>query len=316
MPRILFVKTSSLGDVVHHCPAVSEAARHVPGAVIDWVVEEAFAEIPAMHRAVRRTLPVAIRRWRRSLWRPAVWEEMATFRRAVLEERYDAVIDAQGLLKSALISRVASGHRHGPDLASSREPLAALFYEMRHRVPWSLHAVERNRRLVGAALGYAAAGECDYGLRASGQPTLEVRSPFALLLTMTSRTAKLWPEEHWVALGRTLAADGVQCVLPWGSPSEEQRCERIVQGIGQGLVPPRVTLTELARVMQAARVVIGVDTGLVHLAAALGAVTVGLYCGSDPSLNGVYGAVRARNLGAPGAPPSVDEVRSALADLV
>src|ERR671911_3181915 len=102
MKTILFVKTSSLGDVVHNCPAVSDAARALPGAAIDWIVEEPFAGIAAMHAAVRRVIPVAVRRWRSALWRPATWSEMAQWRRALREERYDAVIDTQSLLKSAL----------------------------------------------------------------------------------------------------------------------------------------------------------------------------------------------------------------------
>lgn len=316
MPRILFVKTSSLGDVVHHCPAVSEAVRHVPGAIVDWVVEEAFAEIPAMHRAVRRTLPVAVRRWRRAPWRPAVWAEIGAFRRALAAERYDAVIDAQGLLKSAFVCRFASGMRHGLDAASSREPLATLFYDRVHRVPRSLHAVERNRRLTAAALGYAAAGDIDYGLQVSGAAPLGLSAPFVLLLTMTSRASKLWPEAHWVALGRALAAEGVLSVLPWGSDAEQRRCRRIADGIGDAQVPPRLSLTELARLMRAARAAIGVDTGLVHLASALDVTTVGLYCGSDPARNGVYAGARVRNLGAPGTPPTVDQTRRALAELL
>ncbi len=316
MSRILFIKTSSLGDVIHHCPAVSEAARHFPGAVIDWVVEEAFAEVPLLHRAVRRAIPVAIRRWRAALWRPAVWAEIAAFRRALRAERYDAVIDAQGLLKSALLCRLATGRRHGPDRASAREPLAALFYEARHRVPRELHAVARNRRLTAAALGYAAGGLCDYGLRVEGAAPIAPRAPFAVLLTMTSRADKLWPEPDCIALGSWLAARGVQCVLPWGAPAERERCERIARGIGEALVPERMTLTGLACLMRAACAVVGVDTGLVHFGVALGVPALGLYCGSDPGQTGLYGGPRVKNLGGIGAPPSAAEAQRALAELL
>src|SRR5882672_7868748 len=164
MRRILFVKTSSLGDLVHHCPAVSDAARRRPAAEIDWVIEEPFAGVAAMHRAVRRVIPVALRRWRRAPWNPAVWAEIANFRKTISRERYDAVIDSQGLLKSALIASLASGPKHGMDRASAREPLAARFYDVTHPVPKALHAVERNRRLTASALGYALEGPLDYGL--------------------------------------------------------------------------------------------------------------------------------------------------------
>src|SRR5260221_8661127 len=188
MPSILFVKTSSLGDVVHHCPAVSDAARRLPGVAIDWIVEEGFAGLAAMHAAVRRVIPVAIRRWRASAWRPAVWSEIGEFHRRVAAERYDTVIDTQSRLKSALVARLAAGARHGMDRASAREPLAACFYGVTHAVPRGLHAVERNRRLTAAALGYAIDAPPDYGLR---PPPRAPPPPPVVLLTMSSRTHKL-----------------------------------------------------------------------------------------------------------------------------
>lgn len=319
MPRILFVKTSSLGDVVHNCPAVSDVARLVPGAQIDWVVEEPFAEIAALHGALRRVIPVAIRRWRGAPLSPATWSELGAFRRALREQRYDRVIDSQGLVKSALVSALAAGEKHGLDRASAREPFAARFYAHRHPIPRASHAVERNRQLAAAALGYPLDGACDYGLRVEGAVPIEVREPFALLLTMTSRAEKLWPEERWIELGKGLGARGVRCVLPWGSDAERARCERIAAGLGGApggaLVPRRMTLGELARVLRRARCVAGVDTGLAHLAAALGVPSVAIYCGSDPALTGLYGSARARNLGAEGKPPSAAEVLAALAAL-
>ena len=165
MPRILFVKTSSLGDIVHNCPAVSDAARHLPEAVIDWVVEDAFAEVAALHASVRRVIPVALRRWRAAPLARATWSEAAAFRAALRSERYDVIVDSQGLIKSALVSALARGCRHGLDRASAREPLAARFYNVVHPVPTGLHAVDRNRRLAAAALGYTPDAACEYGLR-------------------------------------------------------------------------------------------------------------------------------------------------------
>ena len=302
MPRILFVKTSSLGDVVHNCPAVSDAARNAAGAQIDWVVEEAFAAVARMHGAVRRVIPVAVRRWRGALWSAAVWREIADFRRSLAAERYDAVIDAQGLLKSALVTRLASGSKHGMDRASAREPVAARFYDVTHQVPRALHAVERNRRLAAAALGYTLNGACDYGLKSEAAGS---SGAYAVFLTMTSRADKLWPEASWIELGRALA---LPIVLPWGNEAERSRAERIARGIGQAVVPQRKAIEELAEVLQNAKSVVGLDSGLTHLAAALGVPTIGIYCASDPALTGLYGAARARNVGAPGRPPQVLEV--------
>jgi heptosyltransferase-1 len=178
-----------------------------------------------------------------------------------------------------------------------------------------MHAVERNRRLAAAALGYTPAAAPDYGLLAEGAPPLDFPTPFALLLTMTSRRSKRWPEERWREVCRVLAARGIRPVLPWGSNGERRRCERIARATDRALVPQRMTLGELARLMPRARCVAGVDTGLAHLAAALGAPTVGIFCDSDPALTGLYGSARARNLGAAGAAPSAAEVLKALEEL-
>ena len=180
------MKTSSLGDVVHHCPAVSDAARSLPGAEIDWVVEEAFAAVPAMHASVRRVIPVALRRWRRELLRPAAWSEFSAFRATLARERYDVIVDSQGLLKSVLICKLASGTLHGLDRASARDRLAPCFYDHAHAIPWSLHAVERNRQLTAQALGYEVSGSPEYALHVK-QHSLPSRASLRLSWWWRSR---------------------------------------------------------------------------------------------------------------------------------
>ena len=301
MTTILFVKTSSLGDVVHNCPAVSDVARALPGVAIDWVVEAPFAGIAAMHPAVRRVIPVAVRRWRSALWKPATWSEMAEWRRALRRERYDAVIDTQSLLKSALISASALGRSHGLDRASAREVLAPMFYDVRHRVPRGVHAVERNRQLAAQALGFSLSDSPSYGLRVP----VAAKSSYAVLLTMTSRADKLWPDERWIELARGLR---MPTMLPWGSEAERERAQRIAEKAGGTAIPRRLGIDELASLFVGAAAVAGLDTGLTHFAAALGVPTVGIYCGSDPALTGIYGAPRASNVGARGRAPDVAEV--------
>lgn len=291
---------------MHHLPAASDAARALGDARIDWVVEEAFAPIVAMHRGVQRVIPLALRRWRRSGWRPSAWEEMRGFVHLLREEEYDAVVDSQSLLKSALVTWITHGPKHGMDAKSAREPLAARFYDARHAVPRHLHAVERNRRLTAQALGFALPAELDYGLRA---PASAASSSGAVFLTMTSRADKLWLEAHWIALGRAL---GIPVLLPWGSDAERERAERIAAALPAAKVPTRMSLEALAQRFSAARCVVGLDTGLTHLAAALGARTAGIYCGSDPALTGIYGAPQAMNVGGAGLPPTPEAVLKAL----
>lgn len=296
--------------MVHNCPAVSDAARKIPGAEIDWVVEEPFAAIASMHGAVRRVIPVRLRDWRRRWWHAAAWREFRAFRDELGAVHYDAVIDTQSLIKSALVASCAHGPRHGMDRASAREPLAASLYQTKHRVPRGVHAVERNRQLTAAALGYALDVELDYGLTAIDPESSAPQAPYAVLLTMTSRADKLWAEESWIALGRAL---GTRIVLPWGSEAERARAGRIAAALADAQVAPRMTVPQLARLFSRARCVVGVDTGLTHLAAALAVRTVGIYCGSDPALTGIYGAARSRNVGALGRAPGVAEVLQALA---
>lgn len=313
--RILLVKTSSLGDVVHNLPVATDIARQFPGAEIDWVVEEGFAELPRLHPAVRRVIPVAVRRWRRSIWSPATWREIGAFRRAVKTDSYDAIIDSQGLLKSALIARTALGPRIGYDRDSAREPAVARYYDRHVAVSRELHAVERNRVLAAGALNYVPATAVDYGIAADTLAAAWLpQGDYAVLLTATSRADKEWPEDDWQALGMALIATGLRCILPGGSPRERDRATRLATKLGRAVAAPAMNLRELAGLLAGARIVVGVDTGLVHLAAALGRPTIALYCGSNPLLTGVLAGTDAINLGGEGSPPPAGEVvRRALA---
>ena len=334
--RVLLVKTSSLGDVVHNLPVVTDFRARFPEAAIDWVVEEDFADIARLHPGVRRVIPVALRRWRRSLPTPATWRELRAFRAMLREEAYDLVIDTQGLLKSALVTRTARGKRCGYAASSAREALAACFYDAGFDVPRALHAVERNRRLAALAGGYGIEEAPDYGIVAAF-PRSELAGPrrgvpgtqrddtqveatqsattrdmsVAVLLTATSRDDKLWPQQHWVALGRALHERGLVCLLPAGSATERQRAGQLALAIPGAVALPPLSLNQLAGQLAAARIVIGVDTGLVHLAAALGRPTLALFCASDPALTGVLARTPAINLGARSEPPRVDDVLAA-----
>ncbi len=310
--KVLLVKTSSLGDVIHNLPVASDIHAAFPAAVIDWVVEESYACIPSLHPAVGRVLPVALRRWRYAFLGAAARAQIGAFGRELRRERYDAVIDTQGLAKSALIARLARGTRHGLDFASAREPLSA-FYDRVHCVPWSLHAVERNRALAAQALGYRVPARVDYGIAApAARPSWLPGGRYAVLVHATSSSSKLWPAERWVELGTRLGTSGTLGVLPWGSAAEQARAHDIAARVPGAVVAPALSLTDAAAMLAGARAVVGVDTGLTHLACALGAPTVGLYCATDPGATGLHGGARIANLGGKNAPPSAQDALDAM----
>jgi lipopolysaccharide heptosyltransferase I len=311
MSRILVIRPSSLGDIVHALPIVHDLRRHRPGIEIDWVVEEPFRALVEMNRGVRRVIPVALRRWRRHVLAPTTWSEIRTFRRDLARERYDAVIDLQEQLKGALIAWFASGPVHGPDRVSVREPAATLFYRHSYRINPQQHLIDRCRHLAGKALGYAPAGPPRFELRAPASHDPHP-SPYAVFLHATSRSDKLWPEAHWLALLAHFTRLGLKVELPWGDSGEAARSERLAAANVGALVPPRRSLPELAAVLARAALVVGVDTGLTHLAAALGTPTVALFLATDPRLAGVERAsARARDLGAAGDVPAPEQVIAA-----
>ena len=304
-----------MGDVVHNLPVVGDLRAAVPDCRIDWVVEEAFSAIPRLHPGIDQVIPVAIRRWRRQPFAARSRSEFADLRNRLRKTRYDEIIDTQGLLKSALIAWMANGRSHGLDWKSSREPLR-IFYDKVYAVPWSTHAVVRNRVLASEALGYALSGNPEYGIaaRPEGVPsTVSVLNSgdFAMLLHATSAKEKEWPEDDWVRLGEYLAARGLTSVLPFGNADEKRRSERLAARIPGARVPPSLGLDQLAALMSKSRIVVGVDTGLTHLAVALGLPAIGIYRKTDPAATGLYGSVKALNLGGIGVTPSSDEVANA-----
>ncbi|MBX9447394.1 lipopolysaccharide heptosyltransferase RfaC [Dickeya chrysanthemi] len=290
--RVLIVKTSSMGDVLHTLPALTDAMQVIHGIQFDWVVEEGFAQIPSWHPAVDRVIPVAIRRWRKSWFSRETRAERAAFKKQLREKRYDAVIDAQGLLKSALlVTRLALGNKHGLDWKSAREPLASWFYQYRHPIARQQHAVERIRELFSVSLNYRKPAEQgDYAIAArfsSAQPADS--QPYLVFLHATTRDEKHWPEAHWRELIALAEPRGLRIKLPWGAEHEHQRAQRLAAGFSHVDVLPRLTLEQVAGVLAGARAVVSVDTGLSHLAAALDRPNMTLYGPTDPGLIGGYG---------------------------
>ena len=314
MANILFIKTSSLGDVVHHMPAVTDARKAHPDATFSWLVEEAFAPLVRLHPAIDTVIPVASRRWRKSLYAPATIAEIRASFRNIRAQRYDEIVDTQGLLRTAILTRTARGMRHGYDASSVREPLASLFYDVRHRVERDMHAVERNRILSGLALGYAPDEAPDFGLDRA-RIGKDSTSRYGLLLHATARREKQWPDADWIAFAK-LFAQRFELLLPWGTEAERARSEYIAAAVPGARVPDRAPLDQIAKLIAGAQFVVGVDTGLLHLAAALGVPVVAIFAGSKPALTGPMGRGRLSILGDDGKPPSVDSVVEAVETII
>lgn len=316
---VLVVRPSSLGDIVHALALVADVRTHRPALAIDWVAEEAFVPLVALEPAVRRIIPVALRRWRRHPLAPATWREFAAFRRDLRRDAYEAVLDLQEQVKGAVIARTARGRRHGPDRASIREPIATLAHDCHHRIDPHQHLIDRCRQLAAAALGYRAEGPPRFGLVVPAPRDGDALPdrPYMVFLHATSRVDKLWPEASWRALIAQFARAGFAVVLPWGNAAERARSERLAADGSGARVPPWQPLPALAALIARAELVVGVDTGLVHLAAALGTPTVSLFVATDARLAGVERAsMRARDLGGVGRAPSVDAVRDAAGALL
>lgn len=290
--KVLIVKTSSMGDVLHTLPALTDAMRAIPELRFDWVVEENFAQIPSWHPAVDRVLPVAIRRWRKHWFGSQQREERLRFKQALQARDYDVVIDAQGLIKSAaLVTRLAKGIKHGQDSRSAREPFASWWYDKRHEITKQQHAVERTRELFAKSLGYEkpqTPGDYAIASHFLAHPPADA-GRYLVFLHATTRDNKHWPESHWRALISLLEPSGLRIKLPWGAEHEHQRAQRLAAGFGHVEVLPKLTLEQVAQTLAGAKAVVSVDTGLSHLTAALDRPNITLYGPTDPGLIGGYG---------------------------
>lgn len=334
MQRILIIKVSSLGDIVHTLPVVADIRRRHPDAQIDWLVEESFADLVRLVIGVRHVIPFALRRWRKRLFCRSTWREISEFRRSLQHGygRYDAVIDCQGLIKTAWAGRLARGpliglnnRTHG----AGYEWPVRFFYNRCISVKPHTHVVERSRQLVAAALGdpplSSDPNEIDFGLDTKAAATALSATSFNLAAQATqytryivfvhasSRADKRWPQQWWIELGQALAQRGIAIVLPWGNDAEHSASESIAQACGAAaFVPPRLTLPAIVGLIDRAAMTVGVDTGLVHIAAALRRPTIELYHFDTAWRTGGYWSPHIIHLGSKAKPAQLDEVKQAL----
>ena len=292
MTRLLIVKTSSLGDIIHMLPAITELQQHQPDIEIDWLVEESFQTVPNWHPFIRRVIPVSIRRWRKQLWQRKTWQEIKQLKQQLQTVNYDVVLDCQGLLKSAVIARWTGVAVSGYNANSIREPLAARFYQKRYSVSRNWHAIKRNRSLVAQCFQYPIMKKINYGLshsvfNCSENKWAKIPKPYIVALHGTSRIDKEWSIESWLHFTKTMAEQGYYCVFPWGNCREKQRADLFKKNNAYVHVLPRCSLDELAMIIKQAKAVIGMDTGLMHIAAALNKKGIALYPVTLPTLTGV-----------------------------
>ena len=334
--KILIVRVSSLGDVVHNMPMLADLQRYFPGAQIDWVVEEAYAPLVRLNRCVGRVIPFALRRWRRALLAAGTRAELGAFRQALQAVAYDLVFDTQGLFKTALVMRMArlapNGRRIGlanATLDSGYEPASRIFHDTSIAVPLQAHAVARARTVAAGALDMAAAAALqpvttattadfclDAPLVSSAASAWLPTVPYAVFFHGTARAAKQWAPAHWIAVGRMLAARGMPVLLPWGSAAEELAAQALAEAIPGARVLPRLPMMHAVLLAQRAALVVGLDTGLTHIAAAYCRPTIELYCDSPRWKTEGNWSPQIINLGDTGQPPAVSDVLQAIERLL
>ncbi|MBU3583781.1 lipopolysaccharide heptosyltransferase I [Polynucleobacter sp. 15G-AUS-farblos] len=336
-PKILLVKLSSLGDVLHNLPLVWDLRARLPNAQIDWVVEEAYVHLlePLRTRegfkGIDRIIPFGLRRWKKHLFKLSTWQQFFAFKKQLQAVTYDTVIETQGLLKSALVcalankspNAVVAGLANATEF-SGYEPAARFFYGHLVQVPVQTHAVDRSRMVMCSALDWPAIQRSDspqfYGSQIQvnlAKPVLpELKTPYVLFFHSTAREAKRWSNEAWITLGKELASRGYQVVLPWGSSAEKAVSVALAKQIPNALVPPGFSIEDAFKVIVGAALTVGVDTGLTHLAAVMGLPTIEIYCDSPRWKTEGYWAYHIRNVGDMQSPPDATEVVKASLELL
>ncbi|OQA33043.1 MAG: Lipopolysaccharide heptosyltransferase 1 [Betaproteobacteria bacterium ADurb.Bin341] len=310
--RILIVQISTLGDVVHALPVISDVRREFPKLAIDWCIDEKYAAIPRLHPAIDRVLPVPTQRWRQHLFSPASWREMRDFRLTLRAVDYDAVLDLQGTLYSALLARQACGPACGYDAAAAHNRLAARFYDATFIIPKIVHPVERKRWLAAAVLELPLETPLDYGINAAPLTADWLPAqPYVVFLSAACHNDKLWPEAYWIELGQALQARGNTIVLPAKTEEERTRAASIAAAIDNAIMAPPLGIEAMAGLLVGAAGIIGKISPLLHLAAALQRPAVSLLADSDAPTDGILSAAPFRNLGGQGTIPDVHAVLNA-----
>lgn len=292
--RVLLIKTSSMGDIIHTLPALTDAGKAFPGITFDWVVEDAFKEIPPWHSLVDQVIPVALRRWRKGIFSRDTRHGWKALRRELHTHQYDLILDAQALVKSAFLTFFTKGLRAGPDWGSAREALASLAYQRKCKVNFYQHAIVRMRELFSQALAYPLPStQPDFGLDLKRFQHATGAENYLVFLHGTTWVTKQWPESYWMQLAELAAQAGYGVKISGGNKAEVERAERIANHSSRTReaveVMPYLKIGEMAALLSQAKAVVAVDTGFGHLAAALEVPTVSIYGSTNPLYTSALG---------------------------
>ena len=287
--KILLVKMSSMGDIFHTFPAVTDLLQHRPDVELHWVVEDAFAEIVSWHPGVKKIIPVSLRRWMKMRnWQ--AWKEFSAWKKQLQQEQYDLVIDAQGLLKSLIVARSAKSKLiEGYDKNSARESFVSYFYHQSFEVDKEQHAVQRTRQLISKIGQYHINHHFSFGIQSFfSKVTPEPKK--LVFIVGTSWSTKLWSPDGWKKLTQIALSAGYQVEIIWGSENEKALAKDIIAACPGATCPDqRMSITAVAERLVAAAGVVGLDTGFSHLAGALEVPTVALYGPTSPLKVGLIG---------------------------
>jgi len=271
MVRILIIKTSSLGDIVHCLPVINDIKYFVPESSIDWLVEECFADVPRLHPGVDSVITISLRTWKKNLRKKSTWIGLYKSIKAIRENHYDIIIDFQGLLKSAFFTLFTRGDIHGFDKTSIREGAASYFYKFTHTVSKQIHAVVRNRELASKCFQYELLDQsAHFGLEIHNINNFNLSERYVVLIHGSSKKSKQWPKEHWLKVIQFFNGLGLRVLLPWGNLEEYHFSKALRKASTNSLVLPKMNISDLANVISGAKCIIGVDSGLTHLGNARG----------------------------------------------
>lgn len=287
--KILIIRLSSMGDIIHTLPAVTDATKSIPNIEFHWVVEKSFAQIPAWHNSVHKVFPIELRKYKGKLLKGVNY--YFEIIKALRKERYDLIIDSQGLVKSMLIGLFCKGNVSGYSKHSAREPIASIGYKYKHNITHNQHAISKNRALFAKSLGYSidnSINTISYGIRAPAVDS-NTNDNYIIFLHGTTWSSKCWPFYRWLELANIISEHGIRIEVTYANSQQQQRAFRLAKLASNVTVRKHMEIDEAATWLQGSRAVVSVDTGFGHLAAALEKPVIGIFGPTKTHLTGILG---------------------------